>query len=180
MKMTTVLGNVTETWWARTKLGLSSTKEIDSVRDMKKSGYLSFQGVVNFWGKKVKIGLALCLEISACLALGNGVSINTAFKWTHLGYDSIYGPRKRFGPKDSGYRKINRRRASSRVWRGRSVDLEPLGDYQLSVGGEMRLRWPYLQTQVRKLQERSDLEKSKSDDGARRLKVSFFISRTRN
>ena len=77
----------------------------------------------------------------------------------------IYGPRKGFGPEDSGYRKINRRRASARVWRGRSADLEPPRDYQLSIGGEMRSGWPDLQTQVRKLQERSDLKKSKSYEG---------------
>ena len=77
----------------------------------------------------------------------------------------MYGTRKGFGPEDSGYRKISRRRASARVWRRRSTDLEPPGDYQLSVGGEMRSGWPDLQTQVRKLQERSDLEKSKSDEG---------------
>ena len=61
----------------------------------------------------------------------------------------IYGPRKGFGPEDSGYRKINRR-ASVRVWRGSFADLEPLGDYQLSVGEEMRSGWPDLQTQIRK------------------------------
>ena len=78
----------------------------------------------------------------------------------------IYGPRKGFGPKDSGYREISRRRASARVWRGRSADLEPPGDYQLSIGVEMRSGWPDLQTQVRKFQEKSDLEKSKSDEGS--------------
>ena len=31
-------------------------------------------------GKEVNKGLALCLEISACSALGNGVSIITVFK----------------------------------------------------------------------------------------------------
>ena len=61
---------------------------------------------------------------------------------------------------------INRRRASARVWRGRSADLEPPGDYQLSVGGEMRSKWPDLQIQVRKFQEKSDLEKSKYDEGS--------------
>ena len=75
----------------------------------------------------------------------------------------IYGPRKGFGPKDSRHRKISRRRASTRVWRGKSTDVEPLGDYQLNIGVEMRLGWPDLQTQVRKFQEKSDLEKSKSD-----------------
>ena len=77
----------------------------------------------------------------------------------------IYGPRKGFGTEDSGYRKISRRRASAMVWRGRSADLEPPRDYQLSVGGEMRSGWLDLQTQVRKLQEKSDLKKSKSDEG---------------
>ena len=68
---------------------------------------------------------------------------------------------------------INKRRASARVWRGRSADLEPPRDYQLSVGVEMRSGWLDLQTQVRKFQEKSDLEKSKSDEGVRGLKVSF-------
>ena len=63
--------------------------------------------------------------------------------------------------KDSGYREISRRRASAKVWRGRFADLEPLGDYQLGVGVEMKSRWPNLQTQVRKFQEKSDLEKVK-------------------
>ena len=36
----------------------------------------------------------------------------------------------------------------------------------------MRSEWPNLETQVKKFQEKSDLEKSKYDD-ARRLKVSF-------
>ena len=31
---------------------------------------------------------------------------------------------------------------------GRSTNLEPPGDYQLSVGVEMRSGWPDLQTQV--------------------------------
>ena len=61
-------------------LGLSSTKEIDSVRDMKMPGYLSYQGAVKIWGKEVNKGLALCLEISACSALGNGISISTSFE----------------------------------------------------------------------------------------------------
>ena len=39
--------------------------------------YLSYQRKVNFQGIEVKKGLALCLEISACSTLGNGVSINT-------------------------------------------------------------------------------------------------------
>ena len=150
MKITIALGKVTEIGWVRTKLGLSSTKEIDSVRDMKMSGYLSYQGAVKFWGKEVNKGLALCLEISACSALGNGVSISTSFKWTHLGYALIYGPRKGFGLENSGYKEISKRRAITRVWRDRSADLEPPGDYQLSVGVEMRSGWPNLQTQVRK------------------------------
>ena len=150
MKMTTVLGNITDIGWVRIELGLSSTKEIDSVRDMKMPGYLSYQGEVKFRGKEVKEGLALCLEISACSSLGNGVSISIAFRWTHLGYALIYGPRKGFGPEDSGYRDMSRRRASAKVWRGKFVDLEPLGDYQLSVGVEMRSRLLDLQTQVKK------------------------------
>ena len=68
-------------------------------------------------------------------------------------------------PEDSVYRETSKRRASARVWRGRSADLEPPRDYQLSVGVEMRSGWPDLQTQVRKFQEKSDLEKSKSDEG---------------
>ena len=86
----------------------------------------------------------------------------------------IYGPKKGFGLEDSCYRKISRTRASARVWRGRSADLEPPGDYQLNIGGKMRSGWHDLQTQVRKLQEKSDMEKSKSDEGARRMKVSFL------
>ena len=62
-------------------------------------------------------------------------------------------------------RETSRRRASARVCRGISIDLEPPRDYQLSVGGEMRSGWPNLQTQVRKLHERLDLEKSKSNEG---------------
>ena len=77
----------------------------------------------------------------------------------------IYGPRKGFVLEDSGYRKISRRRASATVWRGISADLEPPKYFQLSVGEEMRSGWPDLQTQIRKLQEKSDLEKSKSDEG---------------
>ena len=84
----------------------------------------------------------------------------------------IYGPRKGFGPEDSGYRRANWR-ASARVWRGKSVDLEPPRDYHLNIGGEMRSGWPDLQTQVRKLQERSDLKSQNLMRGARRLKVSF-------
>ena len=70
-----------------------------------------------------------------------------------------------FGLKDSVYREIGRRRASARVWRDRFADLGKPGDYQLSVGVEMRSGWPDLQTQVKKFQEKSDLEKSKSDEG---------------
>ena len=165
MEMTTVLGNITVTGWARTELGLSSTKEIDSVKDMKVSGYLSYQGNGQLSRERGQ-GETLCLEINACSTLGNGVSICTALKWTHLGYALIYGPRKGFGPEDSGYREINRRRASVRAWRGRSADLEPPGDYQLSVGVEMRSGWPNLQTQVKKFQEKSDLEKSNCDEGS--------------
>ena len=55
-------------------------------------------------------------------------------------------PEKDLALEDPGYRKINRRRAGARVWRGRSTDLEPPGDYQLSIGGEMRSGWPDLQT----------------------------------
>ena len=73
----------------------------------------------------------------------------------------IYGPRKGFGPEDSGYREISRRRASARVWRDKSADLEPPGDYQLSVGVKMRSVWPDLQTQVKKFQEKSNQEKVK-------------------
>ena len=50
----------------------------------------------------------------------------------------IYGPRKGFGLEDSGYRKISRRRASARVWTSKYTDIEPLGDYQLNIGEEMR------------------------------------------
>ena len=88
------------------------------------------------------------------------------FKWTHLGYALIYGARKRIDPEDSGYKEINRRRSNARVWRGRFANLEPPGDYQLNVGVEMRSGWPDLQTQVRKFQEKSDLDKSKSDEGS--------------
>ena len=42
---------------------------------------------------------------------------------------------------------------------------------------EKRSRRPDLQAQIRKTTEKSDLEKSKSDDGARRLKTDFFRSR---
>ena len=40
---------------------------------------MSYQGEVNFQEKEVKKGLVLRLEISACSALGNGVSISTVF-----------------------------------------------------------------------------------------------------
>ena len=60
----------------------------------------------------------------------------------------------------------SRRRASARVWRGRSADLGQPGDYQLSVRGEMRSEWHDLQTQVKKFQKKSDPEKSKSDEGS--------------
>ena len=70
-----------------------------------------------------------------------------------------------FGPEDLVYRETSRRRASARVWKGRSADLGQLGDYQLNFGGEMRSELHDLQTQVRKFQEKSDLEKSKSDEG---------------
>ena len=78
----------------------------------------------------------------------------------------IYGPRKVFGQEDSVYRETSRRRANATVWSGRSVDLGQPGDYQLSVGGEMRSEWSDLQTQVRKFQKKLDLEKSKSDEGS--------------
>ena len=162
MGMTTVLGNITVRRWEKTELGLSSTKEIDSV----KYRWLELSiSVSKENGNKLKLGLVLEVEISAFNALGNGVSINTTFQWTHLGYTLIYGPRKGFGLENSGYRRSSRRRASARAWRSRSVDLEPLGGYQLSVGGEMRSGWPNLQTQIRKFQKRSDLENSKSDEG---------------
>ena len=77
----------------------------------------------------------------------------------------IYGLRKGFGPEDSGYRKISRRRDSASVWRGRSADLKPPGDYQLSVGGENDIRMAQSTNPSQKLQERSDLKKSKSDEG---------------
>ena len=78
-----------------------------------------------------------------------------------MGYALIYGPRKGYGPEDSGYKEISSMRASTGVWRGISIDLEPPGDYQLSIGKEMRSRWPNLQTQIIKLQEKSNLEKVK-------------------
>ena len=82
-----------------------------------------------------------------------------------LGICPIYGPRKIFGPEDSGYRETSRRRDNTRVWRGRSADLGQSGDYQLSVGEEMRSEWHDLQIQVRNFQKKSDLEKSKSHEG---------------
>ena len=79
-----------------------------------------------------------------------------------------------FGPEDSVYRETSRRRASARVWRGRSADLGQPGDYQFSVGGEMRLEWPDLQTQVRKFQKKNRSGKSQNlMREARMLKVSF-------
>ena len=51
MKIIAALGNVTEAGRVRTELGLSSTKGIDSMRDMKMLDYLSRQGAVNFHGK---------------------------------------------------------------------------------------------------------------------------------
>ena len=77
-----------------------------------------------------------------------------------------YGPKKVFGLEDSVYRETSRRRASARVWRGKSANLGQPGDYQLIVGGEMRSEWPDLQTQVIKFQKKSDLEKSKYDEGS--------------
>ena len=71
-----------------------------------------------------------------------------------------------FVPEYSGYSETSRRRASASIWRGRFADLGQPGDYQLNVGGEMRLEWPDLQNQVRKFQEKSDLKKSKSDEGS--------------
>ena len=61
-------------------MGLSSTKGIDSMKDVTISKYLSHQRKVNFQGKEVKRGLALGLEISAYWDLGNGVSIYTALE----------------------------------------------------------------------------------------------------
>ena len=77
----------------------------------------------------------------------------------------IYGPEKDLAQKNQVTGKPTQWRASARAWRGRSADLEPPGDYQLSIGREMRSGWPDLQTQVRKLQEKLDLEKSKSYEG---------------
>ena len=47
----------------------------------------------------------------------------------------------------------------------------------LSVEDEKRSERPDLQAQIKKTVGKSDLEKSKSDDGARRLKTDFFRSR---
>ena len=47
----------------------------------------------------------------------------------------------------------------------------------LSVEDEKRSGGLDLQAQIKKTAEKSDLEKSKSDDGARRLKIDFFRSR---
>ena len=41
----------------------------------------------------------------------------------------------------------------------------------------MRSGWPNLQTQIRKLQENSDLEKSKCDEGGLGAENQFFRSR---
>ena len=46
MEMTIVLGNVTVTGLARTELGLSSSKETDSMKGMKVLGNLSYQGML--------------------------------------------------------------------------------------------------------------------------------------
>ena len=89
----------------------------------------------------------------------------------------IYEPKKELARKSQVTGKPAQWKARSRAWRSKSADLEPLGGYQLSVGREMRSEYPDLQTQIRKLQEKLDLEKSKSDDGARRLKTDFFRSR---
>ena len=174
MKITVALGNLTNAGWVRTELGLSSTKGVDSMKDVTMSKYLSHQRKVNFQGQEVKRGLALGLEISACWALGNGVSICTALEWTHLGYALIYGPRKVFGSEDSICRETSRRRASVRVWRDRSLDLGQSGRHQLSVGGEMGCGWPDLQTQFGKMQKKKQIQKSqKMTRSARVLKVSF-------
>ena len=101
MKITIALGNVTNAGSVRTELGLSSTKRIDLMKDVTMSKYLSHQRKVNFQGKEVKRGLALGLDISACWALGNGVSICTTLELNHLGYDLFYGPKKVFGPENS-------------------------------------------------------------------------------
>ena len=57
-------------------MGLSSTKETDSVKDRCLELSISV-GKEN--RSKLKLGLALEVEISAFNALGNGVSINTTF-----------------------------------------------------------------------------------------------------
>ena len=61
-------------------MGLSSTKGINSMKDVTMSKYLSHQRKVNFHEKEVKRGLALGLEINACWALGNGVSFYTVLE----------------------------------------------------------------------------------------------------
>ena len=66
MKISIALGKVTNTGRVRTVLGLSSTKGIDSVRNMTKSKFLSHKVKVGFQGEEAKRGLALGLEISAC------------------------------------------------------------------------------------------------------------------
>ena len=70
-------------------------------------------------------------------------------------------PEKGLGSEDSGYKEISRRRASARVWRGRSADLEPPGDYQLSVGGEMRSGRVDLQNPSQKIAGKIRSEKVK-------------------
>ena len=69
-------------------------------------------------------------------------------------------------PEKFNFARETNRRASTRVWRGRSVDLGQPRDYQLNVGEGMRSEWLDLQTQVRKFQKKSDLEKSKFDEGS--------------
>ena len=65
-------------------------------------------------------------------------------------------PGKCFAQKIQFARETNRRRASAKVWKGRSADLRQPRDYQLSVGGEMRSEWPDLQTLVKKFQKKSN------------------------
>ena len=117
-------------------------------------------------GNEVKLGLALGIGDQCLTCIGQWSQYQHNISVNPPGITLIYGPREGFGPEDSRYRKISRRRASARIWRGRSTDLEPPGDYQLSVGVEMRSGWPDLQTQAKKFQEKSDLEKSKSNEGS--------------
>ena len=70
MKITAALENVTETRRARTELGLSSTKGIDSMRDMTMSDYLSHQGAINFQGKEVKRWVSARLGDHSLLGFG--------------------------------------------------------------------------------------------------------------